>query len=159
MLGFSILLPFSNLPKGESGEVTSPSAMAFDALRSMGEFPAQDAVHSAKRAILDLLEDACTCSVSSPFPAPCSILHAAPKCRTKEEGFLPSMQPSSIQSFPRIIQHIFPAGTWHILLSRHKASLLNRYQQTPPQPHHKGISLTPHQTSHLFRFRSSSILI
>lgn len=81
------------------------SALLFYTTWSMRDFAPQDALQSAKRAILDQLKDACACSVSS---SPRPLFNTPRRLHVVQRGrSLPSIHASfSIQSFPRIVGHI-----------------------------------------------------
>jgi hypothetical protein len=136
-----------------------PSSMMLSAILcyatwSIRGFAPQDALQSAKRAILDLLEDACACSACA-FPHP--LFNTPRRLQVVQRGrSLPS-----IQSFPRIM---ILRSTYFLrergITSRHKSfTSWTVAKSTSPSPTSKD-SRTQHQTSRLlFRFRSSSILI
>ncbi|KAH8796335.1 hypothetical protein BGZ57DRAFT_1385 [Hyaloscypha finlandica] len=122
-----------------------PSSMMLSAILcyatwSIRGFAPQDALQSAKRAILDLLEDACACSACA-FPRP--LFNTPRRLQVVQRGrSLPSIHASfSIQSFPRII---ILHSTYFLrergITSRHKSfTSWHCCQKHLSQPHLKSI--------------------
>jgi len=119
--------------EGHGGWVTLPQAVAFDfpcppALCELVNRRFRSARCCAKCQRRNLRSDACACSVSSPFPRPLFNQYSTPLPSTaarKKTSFYPCIILLPGLRISHIIQHIFPAGAWHILISWHKSFIFS----------------------------------